>query len=70
MLKVEPLELDSTNSKGSSNFWYFLINYFDNFMFKTYVLKNEQKIRYFFETAIILGTGVIESVNRFKYHIK
>lgn len=34
-------------------------------MFKTYVLKNEQKIRYFFETAIILGTGVIESVNAY-----
>lgn len=40
------------------------------FILKTYVLKNEQKIRYFYETAIILGTGVIESVNRFTYHIK
>lgn len=40
------------------------------FMFKTYVLKNEQKIRYFYETAIILRTGVIESINRFTYHIK
>ncbi len=40
------------------------------FMLKTYVLKNEQKIRYFYETAIILETGVIESINRFTYHIK
>lgn len=40
------------------------------FLFKTYVLKIEQKIRYFYETVIILGTGVIESVNRFTYHIK
>ncbi len=31
-------------------------------MIKTYVLKIEQKIRYFYETAIILGTGVIESI--------
>lgn len=40
------------------------------FLFKTYVLKIEQKIRYFYETAIILRTGVIESINRFTYHIK
>lgn len=40
------------------------------FMLKTYVLKNEQKIRYFCENAIILETSVIESINRFLYHIK
>lgn len=39
-------------------------------MLKTYVLKIEQKIRYFYETAIILRTGVIELINRFTYHIK
>lgn len=55
MLKVEPLELGSANSKGSSYFWYFLINHFDNFMLKTYVLKNEQKIHYFYETAVQLA---------------